>query len=121
MTSSPSPTRLRPGCHGYLAIEGLVALADLLPLLVAPGCDQLQYGLLVTAWKRGGHLSPYPYLPPGSPPGLPPAILGPGPSSGGGGITEEDLWGPAEPPLGGITAHAGCELRGPAFSSSSHK
>lgn len=37
------------GCHGYLAIEGLIALADLLSLPVAPGSDQLQYGLLVTA------------------------------------------------------------------------
>lgn len=35
--------------ENYLAIEGLVTLADLLPLLVAAGGDQLQYGLLVTA------------------------------------------------------------------------
>lgn len=44
-----TPHRPPFGCHGYLAIEGLIALADLLPLPVAPGSDQLQYGLLVTA------------------------------------------------------------------------
>lgn len=37
--SSPAPPHLPPSCHGYLAIEGLVALADLLPLLVAPRSD----------------------------------------------------------------------------------
>lgn len=41
----------------YLAIQGLVTLADLLSLLVAAGGDQLQYRLLVTAYKSWGHLS----------------------------------------------------------------
>lgn len=33
----------------YLPIEGLVGLADLHPLLVASGCDEVKDGLLVTA------------------------------------------------------------------------
>lgn len=33
----------------YLPIEGLVGLADLHPLLVASGCDEVEDGLLVTA------------------------------------------------------------------------
>lgn len=73
---SPDPPSLPSGCHGYLAIEGLIALADLLPLPVAPGSDQLQYGLLVAAWKKGEHPSPYANLPPGSPTGLLLAVTG---------------------------------------------
>lgn len=49
------PPHLPRGRHGYLAIEGLVALTDLLSLSVAPRSDELQDGLLVTAWKTGGH------------------------------------------------------------------
>lgn len=49
-TGSDSPLPLWPSSHHvYLAIEGLVTLADLLSLLVAAGGDQLQYGLFVTA------------------------------------------------------------------------
>lgn len=53
--SSLAPSHPPSSCHGYLAVEGLVALGDLLPLPVAPRSDELQYGLLVTAWKTGGH------------------------------------------------------------------
>ena len=49
MNQSMPPPPQPSGCHGYLAIEGLVVLADLLPLPVAPGSNQLQDGLLVTA------------------------------------------------------------------------
>lgn len=57
----PPPTPHGPsGCRGYLAVEGLVALTDLLPLPVAPGGDYVQYGLLVTAWNRRQQSSSYP-------------------------------------------------------------
>lgn len=53
---NPEHASLRPqpsGCHGYLAIEGLVVLADLLPLPVAPGNNQLQDGLPCHCLERG--------------------------------------------------------------------
>lgn len=53
--TSPQHHPTRPVVASYLSVEGLVTLADLLPLPVAPRSDELQYGLLVTAWKTGGH------------------------------------------------------------------
>lgn len=50
------------GPCSHLAIEGLVALTDLLPLPVAAGGDELQDGLLVATWKDTGQ-SPHQSLP----------------------------------------------------------
>lgn len=36
----------------YLSIERLVCLADLNSLLIASGCDEIQYGFFVAACRR---------------------------------------------------------------------
>lgn len=114
MRSFPQPHPLPSGRHGYLAIEGLVALGDLLPLPVAPGSDQLQDGLLVTAWRKGGHPAPDPTCLQEAHQGCALqswalAFCSQGVASQGGSM------GPIKPPLRGLVAQTVCELRGPVI------